>query len=497
MRKVILDIITSKKGSSGKTLISLFKFDLGIKNMYNVIGVDTNDMNPDMYTILHSIFRVMQKVMYDESEKMRGISNLRKYLHIHQRGPNVDIGSLSGFNYVLTIRRTRYDGSHNIQYVEIKRFQPREQIKSKDIDDIASKFIVRFSTLDMIWVLNDLIDYVNALDRRHNSDIDYIVIDTNTSCMTFQHFVQPIGKLKLSVMDFPFAGSIVTDASEVDACLQQHINRLIEAFLTDKSNKQEKRTIDLTVVITFILPLFVFLNINQDNSFLEKELEVLRNISQRLETKFVPHIIANMYSHIDQKTIQLVLKKRNEIIKFAENMASAFREVDIEGRKTSEGYILSLDSIIKLIKLLPEEDIRSEIVEKIGDMKESKKDKIEILAKLLTLELCLRILQEKYRFPIINFTVMPIFDIELSHIVEIMRSDTFRTLIENISESDYNSSTLYSFIINYGLFTGLLPLLGVRIKRTKALSEMIVTKGVLTHFLEDINRFVRGVAEYG
>ncbi len=151
---MIIDIVTAKKGGSGKTLVSLVKFDVAFREKLNIALVDMNDMNPDSYLISTSILD-----FYEE----RGLI---------QRVPEEDLEKYTDYKPFFILHAYRLINQQSGHTQNILIIKPRYVIGEDDPLKLN-----KFSSLDTFILLWKITEFLSV----SNLNIDYVVVDTNMS----------------------------------------------------------------------------------------------------------------------------------------------------------------------------------------------------------------------------------------------------------------------------------------------------------------------------
>jgi len=233
-----LDIITAKKGGSGKTLLALIKFEEVVKKMDNVAVIDLNDMNPDFYTIIRNVFDVylLEKGIV-KPETARIDEAILKIYNVHP--------------YKLTM-----DGREK-RVLLVKLRQP-----------------LRFSSIDMLIALRQIIDILAE------ESIEYAIVDTNTSYETLVPWFLEEDTKYLDV--FPTAYMLGTNLKEQ---LLEFLRRYMGGLLSTN------------IVFTTILPLSIFGSSWGLKAEMGKLAESVEFIRSRIhgDAKMYSNIVVNSY----------------------------------------------------------------------------------------------------------------------------------------------------------------------------------------------------------
>jgi len=454
---IVVDFIVSKRGSSGKTLVSMVKTDVALAYGYRVWGIDMNDMNPDYSTIYRYLFEILDK-LYGHDEDFRKIFWIEKLGFVDSEWPfskeefwNIEC---SGYTYSYLDR----DLSSTLER-EFYLFNGQRYIRR------GTTYTVKQSLVDLAQYLRIILNTISTMGDE--SKDTYIVTDTNIPYTSL--IVYSAKHIKSVAEGFPLT-MYIPGAKDTFSDI---LTSLYESIMS--LGKYMK------LVITYILPLEVFLK----EEAIETEFDALRRISSDLESTLGKavlefHLIANMYVPLRYDIISRMMRLSTDIIEKAEKLS---------GKIAANKEFLSIDEMNKILRGLTEIDVEGIVTKVKAQKSEFVENRIKIFARILILYYAL--LNSRVK----NLSVMPIYDADISYLVELLRTPGLAEIIANntVFIGDYNR--FLRNLWDFGPLIALLTLLGLRVMDAIDIRNMQSPGMMFTKFIFNIADFVRAMAK--
>jgi len=295
----------------------------------------------------------------------------------------------------------------------------------------------------------------------------YVTVDTNTAfypLLIFSDAEQTVNDL---VGAYPIVNYLNIEALE-------SFHDTLKSFI-DGLRSISKH---VNLSITYILPLELFVG-GPDEAIenIDHEFGLLKQLYQLGGSRIIVHLVANMYVPIIRKLLKRVLSEIKTIQKYADELYRDTKSILDKG-------LLSLDDQQQIFIRLLGMDLR---LDAFSGLKEVELDRCTALSRLLVLYYLL------LRSRAFNFSVMPIYDFDLSHIIELLRSPSFGMYLLGTLTSLDALRRFRSDILTYGLFLSLLKKSGL--KEISEISEESLSGTTLFFegFTSSIMRFLRRV----
>ncbi len=365
----ILDIITARKGGSGKTITALVKINEAFNEGLNVLLIDTNDMNPDAADITIGTFDMYAKIFGP------------KQIKVEER---IIAGRIAYKKYIINIKGTG---------------------KQKNVGVIWSKGANRGSSHDFWKIIS------RSKNIIEHEGYQYIVIDTNTA---FDSITPDIETLE--VRNFIFLNWLSEKLGKYEEA-----NEVVENLIEEIPSKN--------FALTHILRLGVL----SDKRSLLNEFELLEKFRKLMQKKgknaFVQVVINNYVALSGEFTQKKgFISFVSKIFKTKDSKATMERFESCKSKDTDiqigNGIILSSKSLSNIIGKYVEEHetkirkIETDAYEKNHSRNYITKRVLKNLTKVLA-KMFLELLkyENETKQKILNLSIIPYYDYDLSTLI--------------------------------------------------------------------------------
>lgn len=382
----ILDIITARKGGSGKTITALVKLNEAFTEGLNVLLIDTNDMNPDAADIAIGTFDLFVKIFGDKQVEVE------EY---------VISGRIKYRKYIVNIEGTGH---------------------TKKIGIIWSEGANRGSAHDF-WKI--IIRSKNIIEKEN---YQYVIIDTNTA---FDSITPDIDTL--NVRNFIFLN-----------WLSEELGKFVEA------NKSIEKLIKDIPAENFILTHILRLGVLSDEESLKTEFEMLetfRKLVQKNKKTAFLQIVINNYVALSGEISKKKSFSSSLLKHFRKSKQSEVFDLkpligdDSFQLRLPNGIILDSNALRNIIaKYVQEHESSINKIKSDAFYKEKNRSYItKRILKNLTKELAKMFIdilryEHDYKEKILNLAVIPYYDYDLS------------TLIYDLKQINKSSKSNKSFL---------------------------------------------------